>query len=49
MNPDQLNREYSEALQKLNYAKNFTPHKVGYYESIVTEIVTRQGKYKNAL
>ncbi len=31
--------QINEARQKLNYAKCFTPHKVGYYQSILLGLI----------
>jgi hypothetical protein len=37
-----LNENYSHLVNCLRYAKEFTPHKVGYYEERLSEIITRK-------
>lgn len=37
-----LNAEYRDLMQRYHYAKEFTPHKVAYYDEQITKIVTRK-------
>lgn len=36
-----MGADYGAAVTKLHYSQNFAPHKVAYYESLITAIVTR--------
>ncbi len=40
-----LNLTLNELNIKLIYAKNFTPHKVAYYESLIREAIKNQNLY----